>query len=89
MGDTVAPAATGRTIAEPQPQTLYGVPQDESVQGVGDNLDEGIVGHEVGVGVESLAPVTLQQLKIADEVYHQKKHEEKARQRHDDLLSDR
>ena len=43
--------------------------------------------HEIRIGIEGNTAIVLEQLQVADEVYDQKKHQEKPGQRHDYLLA--
>jgi len=63
--------ASRRPVVKIQDQTLEGVQQYKKIGEVADQLDQGVVGHEVGIGIKSFSPIRFQQLKIAGKVDHQ------------------
>jgi hypothetical protein len=61
--------------------------QDGDVKDIRNDLDQRIVGHEIGVVVEGYATVMIHQLEVAQQVHQQEKDEEYSGNAHHDLLA--
>jgi hypothetical protein len=56
--------------------------QYERIIDVGDNFDERVGGHELGIYIKRLTVVVVEQLKVANKMHHQKENEKKTGQGH-------
>ena len=88
MVDRIFLCATGSAIGAVKANPLNRMQQNKGIQGIGNDFDQGVMGHEKGISVKCLSVVVFEQLKITQQVHDQKQHQENSGQGHRHLLSD-